>query len=124
MSWKAGTRSFRGLGLTCSGERLPYSIVILFFLMLFLSMRGRAVGRPKRGDAIYWLNTRNCESDVSTIHAGCPVIHGSKWGFVASNVALQLRTKLISFRFPVANLWIHERGNNFPECQEYVDAPD
>lgn len=48
---------------------------------------------PKKGSAIFWHNTnRNGTMDKLTLHAGCPVLFGSKW---------------------VANRWIHEHGQIF-----------
>ncbi|XP_044181335.1 prolyl 4-hydroxylase subunit alpha-1-like isoform X1 [Acropora millepora] len=48
---------------------------------------------PSKGDAAFWWNLkRSGDGDVSTRHAGCPVLVGSKW---------------------VANKWIHERGQEF-----------
>ena len=48
---------------------------------------------PSKGDAAFWWNIkRSGEGDLSTRHAACPVLVGSKW---------------------VCNKWIHERGQEF-----------
>lgn len=37
--------------------------------------------KPERGSAAFWYNIfKSGEDDYSTIHAGCPVLVGSKWG--------------------------------------------
>jgi len=49
--------------------------------------------KPTRGSAAFWYNLLpSGEGDLSTRHAGCPVLVGSKW---------------------VANFWIHEAGQEF-----------
>lgn len=36
--------------------------------------------RPTKGSAAFWFNTmRNGQGDLLTIHAGCPVVGGTKW---------------------------------------------
>lgn len=36
---------------------------------------------PKKGSAVVWWNLYNSGvRDLRTVHAGCPVIIGSKWG--------------------------------------------
>uniref|UniRef100_A0A1B6GEX8 procollagen-proline 4-dioxygenase n=2 Tax=Cuerna arida TaxID=1464854 RepID=A0A1B6GEX8_9HEMI len=51
--------------------------------------------RPQKRTALFWFNYhRNGTGDVTTDHAGCPVIRGSKW---------------------VLNLWFHH-FNSFPSC--------
>lgn len=48
---------------------------------------------PSKGDAAFWWNLkRSGEGDLTTRHAACPVLVGSKW---------------------VCNKWIHERGQEF-----------
>jgi prolyl 4-hydroxylase len=48
---------------------------------------------PQRGSALFWYNLfKNGEGDESTMHAGCPVLIGSKW---------------------IANQWFRERGQEF-----------
>jgi prolyl 4-hydroxylase len=48
---------------------------------------------PTKGDAAFWFNILHTgEGDMSTRHAGCPVLAGTKW---------------------VSNKWIHERGQEF-----------
>lgn len=48
---------------------------------------------PKKGAGVFWYNLkRNGQSDDKTKHGGCPVLSGEKW---------------------IANLWIHEFGNEF-----------
>lgn len=52
-----------------------------------------AVIKPRKGDAAFWFNLkRSGDGDPLTLHAGCPVIVGTKW---------------------VANKWIHEYGQEF-----------
>ncbi|XP_030629240.1 prolyl 4-hydroxylase subunit alpha-1-like [Chanos chanos] len=47
----------------------------------------------QKGSAVFWYNLlRSGEEDDNTLHAGCPVLNGSKW---------------------IANKWIHERGQEF-----------
>ncbi|XP_051172619.1 prolyl 4-hydroxylase subunit alpha-1-like [Leptopilina boulardi] len=49
--------------------------------------------KPKKGSAVFWYNLKtNGEGDFLTVHAGCPVISGSKW---------------------VANKWLHQLGQEF-----------
>lgn len=41
---------------------------------------GAAV-RPGHGDAVFWYNLLpDGSSDDNTLHGGCPVLAGSKWG--------------------------------------------
>lgn len=48
---------------------------------------------PQAGSAAFWYNLKhNGEGDLSTRHAACPVLVGSKW---------------------VMNKWFHERGQEF-----------
>ncbi|XP_061886695.1 prolyl 4-hydroxylase subunit alpha-1-like isoform X1 [Entelurus aequoreus] len=48
---------------------------------------------PKKGTAVFWYNLHpSGDGDYRTKHAACPVLVGSKW---------------------VANLWLHERGQEF-----------
>ncbi|XP_046656322.1 prolyl 4-hydroxylase subunit alpha-1-like [Daphnia pulicaria] len=48
---------------------------------------------PQKGSAAFWYNLRpNGNGDEDTLHAGCPVLTGSKW---------------------VSNKWIHERSQEF-----------
>ncbi|XP_013187300.1 prolyl 4-hydroxylase subunit alpha-1 [Amyelois transitella] len=48
---------------------------------------------PRKGAALYWLNLHpSGQGDISTRHAACPVLRGSKW---------------------VCNKWIHEGGQEF-----------
>ncbi len=47
------------------------------------------------------MNLHEGQGDSMTLHAGCPVLHGSKW---------------------VANLWVHEKGN-YPFVAP-ADAPE
>ncbi|CAG7821544.1 unnamed protein product [Allacma fusca] len=65
---------------------------------------------PKKGSAAFWYNLfEDGKGDLSTRHAGCPVLLGSKW---------------------VSNKWIHERGQEFirpckvlpSEQSPFVDA--
>jgi prolyl 4-hydroxylase len=36
---------------------------------------------PKKGSALFWHNLhRTGEGDYRTMHAGCPVLVGNKWG--------------------------------------------
>lgn len=36
---------------------------------------------PKKGSALFWMNLHpSGEGDISTRHAACPVLRGSKWG--------------------------------------------
>lgn len=36
--------------------------------------------KPEKGSAVFWYNIRaSGEVDFSTVHAGCPVLVGSKW---------------------------------------------
>ena len=49
--------------------------------------------RPKKGSALFWFNThRHGEGELQTLHAGCPIISGTKW---------------------IANFWIRERPQTF-----------
>ena len=47
---------------------------------------------PRKNDAIFWYNLKpeDGTGEGSTLHAGCPVLEGTKW---------------------VANKWIHQGGN-------------
>jgi prolyl 4-hydroxylase len=46
-----------------------------------------------QNDAIFWYNLKSSgDGDYNTLHAGCPVLSGSKW---------------------VANQWIKETGQEF-----------
>ncbi|XP_033225929.1 prolyl 4-hydroxylase subunit alpha-1-like [Belonocnema kinseyi] len=48
---------------------------------------------PKKGSALFWYNLkRNGEGDLSTFHAACPVLSGTKW---------------------IATKWLHEVGQEF-----------
>lgn len=36
---------------------------------------------PSKSDAVFWYNLhKNGERDERTLHAGCPILAGSKWG--------------------------------------------
>ncbi|KAA0718716.1 Prolyl 4-hydroxylase subunit alpha-1 [Triplophysa tibetana] len=49
--------------------------------------------KPEKGSAVFWYNLhKNGDVDLSTEHAGCPVLRDNKW---------------------VANKWIHEFGQEF-----------
>uniref|UniRef100_A0A915KVB8 Fe2OG dioxygenase domain-containing protein n=1 Tax=Romanomermis culicivorax TaxID=13658 RepID=A0A915KVB8_ROMCU len=48
---------------------------------------------PTKYDAVFWFNLlKSGEGDMTTRHAACPVLIGTKW---------------------VSNRWIHERGQEF-----------
>ena len=49
--------------------------------------------RPQKGSALFWFNTqRSGIGDIHTMHAGCPIISGTKW---------------------IANFWIRDRVQTF-----------
>uniref|UniRef100_U3JQF5 Prolyl 4-hydroxylase subunit alpha-3 n=1 Tax=Ficedula albicollis TaxID=59894 RepID=U3JQF5_FICAL len=61
--------------------------------------------------ALFWWNLRrNGNGDGDTLHAGCPVLAGDKWG--AGNAQMPWIT---GKRIPdtMANKWIHEHGQEF-----------
>ena len=44
-------------------------------------LHGNVTVFPKKGSAVFWHNLhRNGSNDYRTMHAGCPVLVGSKWG--------------------------------------------
>ncbi|CAB3223334.1 unnamed protein product [Arctia plantaginis] len=41
---------------------------------------------PTKGGAVFWLNVHTSgEGDFATLHADCPIVHGSKWGIYIFN---------------------------------------
>lgn len=49
---------------------------------------------PLKGAAIYWSNLNGAgELDTKTLHAGCPVLLGSKWGM---NLGLNINNNIIN----------------------------
>ncbi|XP_026315822.1 prolyl 4-hydroxylase subunit alpha-2-like [Hyposmocoma kahamanoa] len=66
---------------------LGIRIATVLFYMSDVSQGGATVFpkfklavRPKKGAALYWMNLHPTgEVDVRTLHASCPVLHGSKW---------------------------------------------
>ena len=72
---------------------------------------GSVATAPKRGDAIYWLNLQDGVGDPATLHAGCPVLDGSKWGACLAGPPRGACVAANLIASAVANLWIHERGN-------------
>jgi prolyl 4-hydroxylase len=50
--------------------------------------------KPEKGSALFWYNTHRSGTggDLATLHAGCPVVGGSKW---------------------ITNLWIRELAQTF-----------
>eukprot|EP00051_Salpingoeca_urceolata_P007177 m.95242 g.95242 ORF g.95242 m.95242 type:complete len:596 (+) comp15147_c0_seq2:130-1917(+) len=59
--------------------------------------------KPSKGDAIYWVNLlEDGEGDTQTLHAGCPVLAGSKW---------------------VANKWFHLVGSHKRQCHDAPTSP-
>lgn len=64
---------------------------------------------PKKGSAAFWYNFHTSgKGDLSTLHAACPVLVGSKWGkfyFVELSKTSYTSIRLLS----VSNKWLHER---------------
>ncbi|XP_065708249.2 prolyl 4-hydroxylase subunit alpha-3 isoform X5 [Patagioenas fasciata] len=61
--------------------------------------------------ALFWWNLRrNGDGDGDTLHAGCPVLAGDKWGAARRTGADRVS---LSLSLPVANKWIHEHGQEF-----------
>lgn len=41
--------------------------------------------KPTKGSAVFWYNLKtNGDGDTRTLHAACPVLHGSKWGEIVN----------------------------------------
>lgn len=64
---------------------------------------------PRKGSASFWYNLRDTgEQDHRTMHAGCPVLIGNKWGKRLNTFVLVFFLKIIYTILTVSNKWIHE----------------
>jgi prolyl 4-hydroxylase len=68
--------------------------------------------RPRKGSAIVWFNLhKSGELDSRLMHAGCPILVGSKWGRLEE---IQILRTLLCHRFiAVCTKWLREHGQEF-----------
>lgn len=72
--------------------------------------------KPIKGALVMWHNLyRNLRHDNRTLHAGCPVLEGSKRSkHKPSSINLSIYTDYIDITsFKVGNVWIHTADQEF-----------
>ena len=75
-----------------------------------------AIVFPKKGSAAFWYNLhRNGDGDQETLHGACPVLVGTKLGWLNKEFKIiNCHNKFFCiFEFSVSNIWIREGGQEF-----------